>query len=311
MKIDKTAKVYVAGHAGMVGSAIVRRLKSEGYTNIVVRKRAELDLMDQEAVRDFFEQERPDYVIDSAARVGGIKANIDHPAEFLYENLVMQNNLMWSAKDVKVKKFLFLGSSCIYPLDSPQPMKEEYFMTGKPEPTNAGYAWAKIAGMELCRAISQEHGLDFTSCMPTNIYGIGDTFDPEKSHVIPALIRRMHEAQVNQTPEVVIWGSGNTRREFLYVDDAADAIVWLLENYDDPDFLNVGTGEDISIKELAEIIKGVVGYEGKLVYDTTKPDGFPRKLLDVSKLTKLGWKYSTPFEKGLKTTYEWYLKNAA
>lgn len=308
--MKKDSKIYIAGHRGMVGSGIVRRFEKDGYTNLILRTRQELDLLDAAAVSDFFKNERPEYVIDSAAKVGGIKANMEHQADFLYENLQIQNNIMWSAKEVAVKKLLFLGSSCIYPLQSPQPMKEEYFMTGPPEPTNAGYAWAKIAGMELCELIQDQYKLDFISCMPTNIYGVNDDLNPESSHVIPALIQRMHEAQVNSTKEVVIWGSGKTRREFLYVDDAADAVLWLMNNYDDPQFLNVGTGEDISIKDLAFKIKDVVGYEGELVFDTTKPDGFPRKQLDVSKLTKLGWTASTPFEEGLKTTYKWYLGTA-
>jgi GDP-L-fucose synthase len=309
--MQKDAKIYVAGHRGLVGSAIVRRLQKAGYNNLLTRTHKELDLKDSAAVRDFFQAEVPEYVIDSAAKVGGIKANMEHQADFLYDNLQIQNNIIWNAKEVGVKKLLFLGSSCIYPLDSPQPMKEEYFMTGKPEPTNAGYAWAKIAGMELCNAIQDQFKLNFISCMPTNIYGVGDSFDPEHSHVIPGLMKRMHDAKLAKTPQVEIWGTGNTRREFLYVDDAADAILWLMENYDEPQFLNVGTGEDISIKELAHLMKDVVGYEGELFFDTSKPDGFPRKLLDVSKLNKLGWKHQTSFEDGLKTTYEWFLANVA
>jgi GDP-L-fucose synthase len=307
--MEKSAKIYVAGHKGLVGSAVVRRLKNEGYDNLVLRTRDELDLMDQDAVREFFMSEKPEYAVDSAAKVGGIKANMTWPAEFLYENLQIQNNLIWSAKDSGVKKFLFLGSSCIYPLESPQPMKEEYFMQGKPEPTNEAYAYAKITGMKMCEYIFDEFKMNFTSCMPTNIYGENDNFDPETSHVIPSLLRRMHEAKANNSPEVVIWGTGVSRREFLHVDDLADAIVWLLQNYNERQFLNIGTGEDISIKELAETIKRLVGYEGNLTFDSSKPDGMPKKLLDVSKLHEAGWRHKISFEEGLKRTYSWYLES--
>jgi GDP-L-fucose synthase len=309
--MDKTAKIYIAGHTGLVGSAITKRLRDAGYNNLLLRTHRELDLMDQAAVRAFFKEEKPEYVIDSAAKVGGIKANMTYPAEFLYENLQIQNNLIWSAKEAGVKKFLFLGSSCIYPRDCPQPMKEEYFMQGRPEPTNEAYAYAKISGMKLCEYIYDEFEMDFTSCMPTNIYGEHDNFDPETSHVIPSLIHRMHEAKVNNLPEVVIWGTGTSRREFLHVDDLADAVVWLLENYDQKQFLNIGTGEDISIKELAETIKDLVGYEGKLVFDATKPDGMPKKLLDVSRLHETGWRHKISFDEGLQRTYKWYLKEVA
>ncbi len=309
--MDKNAKIYVAGHRGLVGSAIVRKLNADGYTNIVTRTRQELDLTNQAAVREFFASEQPEYVIDSAAKVGGIKANMTYPAEFMYENLQIQNNLIWSAKEYGVKKFLFLGSSCIYPRDVEQPMREESFSTGAPEPTNEAYAYAKIAGMKLCEYINTEFGLDFTSCMPTNIYGENDNFDPETSHVIPSLIRRIHEAKVADSPEVVIWGTGTSRREFLHVDDLAGAVVWLIENYKDKQFLNIGTGEDISIKELAFKIKDLVGYNGELVFDATKPDGMPKKLLDVSKLHKAGWHHNIEFDQGLKRTYDWYLANIA
>lgn len=305
--MDTSAKIYVAGHRGLVGSAIVRKLQVEGFTNLVLKTRQELDLFDQKAVDHFFQTEKPDYVIDSAARVGGIKANMTYPAEFLYENLQIQNNLIWSAKNAGVKNFLFLGSSCIYPRDSPQPMKEEYFSKGAPEPTNEAYAYAKIAGMKLCEYIYDEFGLNFTSCMPTNIYGENDDFNPETSHVIPSLIRRMHEAQVEELPEVVIWGTGVSRREFLHVDDLADAVIWQLTQYNKKQFLNIGTGEDISIKELAFLIKELVGYKGELVFDTTKPDGMPKKLLDVSRLHEAGWHHKIQFEDGLKRTYDWYL----
>lgn len=305
--MNKSAKIYVAGHKGMVGSAIVRKLTENGYTNLVLKTRDELNLLDQAAVSSFFEAEKPEYVIDSAARVGGIKANMTYPALFLYENLQIQNNLIWAAKAAGVTKFLFLGSSCIYPRASKQPMKEEYFFEGKPEPTNEGYAIAKIAGMKLCEYIYDQYDMKFISCMPTNIYGPNDNFDPETSHVMPSLIRRIYEAKVGNIPEVVVWGSGVSRREFLYVDDLADASVWLLESYEDKQFLNVGTGEDISIKELAEEIQKVLGYEGKLVFDASKPDGMPKKLLDVSKLHEAGWHHKTSFEEGLKKTIDWYI----
>lgn len=306
--MNKADKIYIAGHKGLVGSAVTDRLKAEGYSNILVRTRQELDLFDQKAVREFFESEKPDYVVDSAARVGGIKANMTYPAEFLYENLQIQNNLIWSAKETGVKKFLFLGSSCIYPRDCPQPMKEEYFMQGKPEPTNEAYAYAKITGMKMCEYIHDEYGMNFISCMPTNIYGENDNFNPETSHVIPSLINRMHEAKVNKVDEVIIWGTGVSRREFLHVDDLADAIVWLLSNYNDKQFLNIGTGTDVSIKELAELVKEIIGYEGTLVFDATKPDGMPKKLLDVSKLNETGWKNKIELREGLARTYEWYQK---
>lgn len=309
--MEKTARIFIAGHKGLVGSAIVRRLEKEGYTNLILRSRNELDLMNQQAVRSFFETEKPEFVIDSAAKVGGIKANMTYPAEFLYENIQIQNNLIWSAKEIGVKKFLFLGSSCIYPRECPQPMKEEYFMQGRPEPTNEAYAYAKISGMKLCEYIYDEFGMNFISCMPTNIYGENDNFDPETSHVIPSLIHRLHTAKVTGAPSVVIWGTGVSRREFLHVDDLADSIVWLLENYNDKQFLNVGTGEDISIKELAIQIKELVGFEGELVFDSTKPDGMPKKLLDVSKLNEAGWTYKIKFSEGLNRTYEWYLANIA
>lgn len=307
--MDKNAKIYVAGHRGLVGSAIVRKLNADGYTNIVTRTRQELNLTNQAAVREFFASEQPEYVIDSAAKVGGIKANMTYPAEFMYENLQIQNNLIWSAKESGAKKFLFLGSSCIYPRNVEQPMREESFSTGAPEPTNEAYAYAKIAGMKLCEYINSEYGLEFTSCMPTNIYGENDNFDPETSHVIPSLIRRIHEAKIANTPEVVIWGTGVSRREFLHVDDLADAVVWLLENYKDRQFLNIGTGEDISIKELAYKLKDLVGYEGELVFDATKPDGMPKKLLDVSKLHQAGWHHTIELDEGLDRTYRWYLDN--
>ena len=309
--MNKMGKIYVAGHRGLVGSAIVRKLEAEGFTNILVKSHSELDLTDPKAVEQLFANEKPDFVILAAARVGGIKANMTNPTEFLYENLQIQNNVMWSALKFKTKKLLFLGSSCIYPRNCKQPMKEEYFFEGAPEPTNEAYAIAKIAGMKLCEYINVEHGLNFISCMPTNIYGEGDNFDLESSHVIPALIRRMHEAKLSGQEEVVIWGSGNSRREFLHTDDLADAVLWLMKNYDEKDFVNVGTGTDISIKELAQLVKEVVGYEGKLVFDTSKPDGMPKKLLDVDKLHKLGWRHKISFEDGLRQTYSWFVDEKA
>jgi GDP-L-fucose synthase len=309
--MDKNSIIYVAGHKGMVGSAIVKLLRRSGYKNIVTRTRNEVNLLDQKAVADFFHAENPDYVIDSAARVGGIKANMTYPAEFLYENLQIQNNLIWAADKSGVKKFLFLGSSCIYPRDCPQPMKEEYFLDGKPEPTNEGYALAKITGMKLCEYIYTEHNKCFISCMPTNIYGENDNFDPESSHVIPSLIRRMLEAKKLKKEIVVIWGSGNTRREFLHVDDLANAVLWIMNNYDEKPFLNIGTGKDVSIKELAMLIKKLVGYNGKLLFDTTKPDGMPKKLLDVTQIESKGWQHAIDLEAGLKNTIAWYKENGS
>jgi GDP-L-fucose synthase len=305
--MNKSDKIFVAGHRGLVGAAIVRKLEAEGFINILTRTRHELDLGKKEAASNFFKAEKPAYVILAAARVGGIKANMTYPAEFLIENLQIQNNVIWAAHENGVTKLLFLGSSCIYPRDCPQPMNEDSFMQGTPEPTNEAYAIAKIAGMKLCEYIYDEYGSTFISCMPTNIYGEGDNLDPESSHVIPALMRRMHEAKIDSVKEVVIWGSGNSRREFLHCEDLADAVLWLMQDYDDKQFLNIGCGEDISIKELAEKMKKVVGYEGDLVFDTTKPDGMPKKLLDVERLHKLGWHHTTSFEDGLANTYKWFV----
>lgn len=305
--IEPTSKIYVSGHRGLVGSAIVRQLRKQGFENLVCKTRSELDLLDAKKVEEFFDEERPDVVIDCAARVGGIKANMTYPAEFLYENLQIQNNLIWNAKKYEVSKFLFLGSSCVYPRGCEQPMKEEYLLEGKPEPTNEAYAIAKISGMKLCEYINNEHDMNFVSCMPTNIYGENDNFDLESSHVIPALLSRIHEAKEQSIPEVVIWGTGVSRREFLYVDDLAEAICFLLENFDDPQFINVGTGEDVSIAELAHLLKEIIGYEGELVFDATKPDGMPKKLLDVSRIHELGWKHKTSLEEGLKKTYQYFI----
>lgn len=309
MTIDKAKKIYIAGHRGLVGSAIHRKLQKSGFDAIVTKTHAELDLLDQKAVKKFFEKEKPAYVILAAAKVGGIKANMSSPFDFLYQNLEIQNNVIMAAHESGVEKFLFLGSSCVYPRLSSQPMKEEYLLDGKPEPTNEGYAIAKIAGLKLCEKIYEQYGKKFISCMPPNIYGEGDHFDLESSHVISALIRRMHDAREGKVPELSIWGDGTARREFMYVDDLADAALFLLKNYDAKEFINVGTGEDVSIKELAEMIKTVIGYDGKLVFDASKPGGMPQKLLDVSRLTALGWKYSISLEAGLKKTYDYFKSN--
>lgn len=293
----------------MVGSAIADKFKKEGCKNLVLRSRSELDLFDQSAVQNFFKKEKPEFVILSAAKVGGIKANMTFPADFLFENLQIQTNVIWSALQSRVKKLLFLGSSCIYPKACPQPMKEEYFMTGAVEPTNEGYAIAKIAGMKLCEKIFDQYQQTFISCMPTNIYGENDNFDPESSHVIPGLLRRMHEAKINQSKSVTIWGSGKSRREFLYVGDLADAVYWLMQNYNEKQFLNIGCGEDISIKELAFLIKDTVGYKGELLFDVAKPDGMPKKLLDVTKIFNLGWQPKTLLKEGLVKEYQWFLNN--
>lgn len=309
--MEKTAKIYVAGSTGLVWWAIVRQLHKEGFINIITQTRQELDLTDKQAVNAFYASFQPEYVIVSAARVGGIKANMTYPADFLYENLEIQNNLIWWAHLSGVTKLLFLGSSCIYPRECPQPMKEEYLMTGKPEPTNEWYAIAKIAGMRLCEYISRQFGKNFISCMPTNIYWPWDNFNPENSHVIPWLIRRMHEAKINNLEEVVIWWTWESRREFLYVDDLAEACVWLLENYVQKGFLNIWTWEDISIKELAYTIKNLVWYEWILTFDITKPDWMPKKLLDTSKINELWWRYKTNFNSWLHTTYEYFKKSSS
>lgn len=305
--IDKKSKIYIAGHRGMVSSAITKKFKQEDYKNLVLKTRAQLDLFDQLAVKKFFRREKPDYVILSAAKVGGIKANMTFPADFLFENLQIQTNVIWPALQSGVKKLLFLGSSCIYPRESPQPMKEEYFMTGPVEPTNEGYAIAKIAGMKLCEKIFDQYHKAFISCMPTNIYGENDNFDLELAHVIPALIRRMHEAKVSKLKSVTVWGSGKSRREFLYVGDLADAVFWMMNYYNEKQFLNIGCGVDISIKELAFLIKDVVGYRGELLFDVTKPDGMPKKLLDVRRIFNLGWKPKTELKTGLVKEYKWFL----
>ncbi len=307
--MDKNAKIYVAGHRGMVGSAIVRNLEQKGYVNIIGRTSKELDLIRQSDVENFFEEEKPEYVFLAAAKVGGIYANNKYPAEFIYNNLMIETNIIHSAYKYSVKKLLFLGSSCIYPKMAPQPIKEEYLLTGPLEPTNEAYAIAKISGIELCKFYRRQYGCDFISVMPTNLYGINDNFDLETSHVLPALLRKFHEAKINGDQEVVIWGTGKPRREFLYVDDLADACVHLIKNYSDEGHINVGTGEDLEIIELANIIKEIVGFKGRIVNDLTKPDGTPRKLLDVSLLESTGWKYKTSLKDGIKKVYDWYLNN--
>lgn len=307
--MNKNAKIYIAGHKGLVGSAITRKLQAEGYSNLIFRSFEELDLMDQKATTDFFAKEKPEYVFLAAAKVGGIKANEDYPADFIYQNLQVQNNVIHNAYKNGVKKLLFLGSSCIYPRDCAQPIKEEYFMTGPLEKTNDAYAMAKIAGIKMCQSYNKQYGTKFMALMPTNLYGPNDNFDLESSHVLPALLRKFHDAKVENKPEVVIWGTGSPMREFLHVDDLADACVYLMNTYDGSDIVNIGTGEDIAIANLAELIKKVVGYEGKITNDTTKPDGTPRKLLDVSKLHSLGWQHKTELEEGLKITYKWFLEN--
>ncbi len=304
--MKKEAKIYVAGHRGLVGSALIRTLRRSGYTNLVTRTHAELNLLDQIAVANFFATEKPEYVFLAAAKVGGIMANKKYPADFVYQNLMMQSNVIESAHQNKVEKLLFLGSSCIYPKLAPQPIKEEYLLSGPLEPTNDAYAIAKIAGIMMCQSYHRQYGSNFISVMPTNLYGVNDNFDLENSHVLPALIRRFHEAKITQTPSVTLWGTGTPKREFLYVDDLAEACLHLMQTYNEPEIVNIGTGEDVTIKELAEIIADIVGYQGTLNWDTTKPDGTPRKLLDVSKLHSLGFKHKISLAEGVKQTYEWY-----
>ncbi|MDR2980591.1 MAG: GDP-L-fucose synthase [Bacteroidales bacterium] len=299
-------KIYVAGHTGLVGSAIMRMLDKNAFTNIITRSLEELDLRNQVEVNAFFEQERPDWVFLAAAKVGGIHANNTFPAEFIYDNTMIAFNIIHAAYQHKVKKLLFLGSSCIYPKMAPQPIKEEYLLTGSLEPTNEAYAIAKISGLELCKFYRRQYGCDFISAMPTNLYGINDNFDLNSSHVLPALIRKFHEAKEGNSPYVELWGSGKPLREFLYVDDLADALLHLMRHYSDEIHVNVGTGEDISIHDLALLIKEVVGYSGELRYDSAKPDGTPRKLLDVSRLNQSGWHYKTSLKKGVERVYHWY-----
>jgi len=306
--MEKDAKIYVAGHRGLVGSAIIRKLKKEGYNNLVCKTSSELDLRRQEKVEEFFEEEKPEYVILAAAKVGGIQANDTYSAEFLYDNLMIESNVIDAAYQNDVKKLLFLGSSCIYPKFADQPMKEDYLLSGKLESTNEGYAVAKITGIKLCEHYNKQYNTNFISAMPTNLYGPNDNFDLETSHVLPALIRKFYEAKVNDEDEVVIWGTGKPRREFLHVDDLADALIYLMNNYNGDQFVNIGVGKDISILELAELIKDIVGFEGKIVNDFSKPDGTPRKLMDVTRLNDLGWEAQISLEEGIKDTYRWFKK---
>lgn len=307
--MQKDSKIYIAGHRGLVGSAVLRQLKSEGYQNLIVRTSAELDLCNQKAVNDFFTKEKPEYVFLAAAKVGGIHANNTYPADFIYNNLMIATNVIQAAYQNNVTKLLNLGSSCIYPKLAPQPIKEEYLLTGELEPTNEAYAIAKIAAIKLCKYYNQQYQTNFISLMPTNLYGPNDNFDLKNSHVLPALIRKFVEAKENNQDFVEVWGTGSPKREFLYVEDLADAAIYLMQNkdfFEIGDFVNVGTGEDVSIKELAELIQKVVGFEGELQWDTSKPDGTPRKLLDVSRLHALGWKHKVDLEEGVKRAVSWY-----
>lgn len=309
--MNKAARIYVAGHRGLVGSAIVRNLKAGGFSQIIGRTHHELELTNQAAVQDFFATEKPEYVFLAAAKVGGIFANNTYPAEFAYSNLQIQNNIVHSSYQSGVKKLMFLGSSCIYPKFAPQPMREDCLLSGYLEETNKAYALAKIAGIIMCQSYNRQYGTDFISVMPTNLYGPGDNYHPENSHVLPAMIRRFHEAKVAQSPAVTIWGTGVALREFLYADDLADACVFLMNRYSDSEIVNIGSGTEVSIKELARLVQETVGYTGKILYDTSKPDGTPRKLLDCSKLARLGWKATTSLQDGLKLAYQDFLKQVA
>ena len=303
--------IFVAGHRGLVGSAIVRKLREKGYDNLLLKTRSELDLTDQAAVRAFFKSERPDHVVLAAAKVGGILANSTYPADFIYQNLAIEVNIIHEAWLAGVKKLLFLGSSCIYPKLAPQPLKEEYLLTSSLEPTNEAYAIAKIAGLKMCEFYNRQYGARFISVMPTNLYGPGDNFDLNTSHVLPAMIRKFHEAKTRGDGSVTLWGTGTPRREFLHVDDLADACVFLLERYEEAGFLNIGVGEDVTIRELAELVRRIVGFGGDILWDSAKPDGTPRKLLDVSKLKALGWEPTISLEEGIEDTWRWYLRNEA
>lgn len=307
--MDQNAKIYVAGHTGLVGSAFVRKLREQGYHNLVLRTHGELDLLDQAAVQSFFAQEQPEYVIDAAAKVGGIRANSEAPANFFYENMQMEQNLIWSAFQNHVKKFLFLGSACMYPKHCPQPMKEEMLLTGLPEITNEGYALAKVGGQRLCSYLHQQYGVDFITAIPANAYGIGDNFDPRHSHVIPALLVKYREAKRSNAPRVTLWGTGNALREFIDTDDLADAGIFLLNHYSGYEPVNIGTGEEVSILELSQMIKRITGFEGEIVTDPTKPDGMMRRLCDSSKIHELGWKSTLSLEQGIRKLYNWYLSN--
>ena len=307
--MNRDARIFIAGHRGLVGSAILRYLRAEGYTNLLFRTRQELDLASRAEVDSFFAEHRPEYVFVAAAKVGGILANSTHPVDFLRENLMIELNVIDAAWRAGVKKFTSLGSSCIYPKYAAQPIKEESLLTGPLEPTNEWYAIAKIAGIKLCQAYHAQYGFNAISLMPTNLYGPGDNFDLQSSHVLPALMRKIHEAHLRGEAEVTIWGTGTPRREFLHVDDLASAVVFLTRHYDEPEIINVGTGEDLTISEVAEMIRETVGYEGRFVFDASKPDGTPRKLLDVSRLHSLGWKHRIPLQEGLRQTYEWFAEN--
>jgi len=307
--MDKSSKIYIAGHRGMVGSAIFRKLKKEGYTNIIYRTSSELDLKDQVAVSDFFSNEKPEYVFLAAAKVGGIVANNTYKAEFIYDNIMIQSNVIHNSYLAGVKKLMFLGSSCIYPKLAPQPLKEDYLLTGLLEPTNEPYAIAKITGIKMCDAYRDQYGCNFISVMPTNLYGPNDNYDLQNSHVLPALIRKFHEAKLENRDVVEIWGTGSPKREFLHADDLADACYFLMHNYNEPGLVNIGTGEDISIKDLALLIKEIVGFEGELHFDTSRPDGTPRKLMDVQKLNAMGFKYKISLKEGIRSVYAEYAKS--
>jgi len=318
LEMDLNDKIYIAGHRGLVGSAIVRQLESRGFTNLLMRTHKELDLTNQAQVQTFFKQEKPDYVILAAAKVGGIHANNTYPADFIYQNMMIEANVINSAYENKVKRLLFLGSTCIYPKAVEQPMREDALLTGVLEPTNEPYALAKIAGIKLCESYNRQHGTDFRSVMPTNLYGINDNFHSENSHVIPALMQRFHKAKINNDEDVVVWGTGKAMREFLYVDDMAEASLFVLELDEEIykantqptlSHINIGTGKDVTIRDMAEIMKGIVGYEGNLTFDATKPDGAPRKLIDVTRLENMGWKYTTSLEDGLTDTYKWHFND--
>lgn len=306
MALSQNSRIYIAGHRGLVGSALWREFTAAGYKNLIGRTHAELELLDQNAVTRFYQETRPEAVIVAAARVGGIHANAHYPAQFIYENLQMQNHLIHGAHQAGVRKLLFLGSSCIYPRLAPQPMNEDCLLTGPLEPTNQWYAIAKIAGIKMCQAYRRQYGCDFIVAMPTNMYGIHDNFDLENAHVLPALIRRFHEARVAKAPTVTCWGTGNVRREFLFSDDLARACRFLLENYSDEQMINIGYGEDVTIRELAAIIQRVVGFAGQITWDTSRPDGTPRKLMDSTRLRRLGWKPTVPLEEGIRRTYEFF-----
>lgn len=304
--MEKTSKIYVAGHRGLVGSAIMRALEKQGYQNIVTRMHAELDLLDQKAVADFFAREKPEYVFLAAAKAGGILANYTYPADFIFENIQIQTNVIHESYKNGVKKLLFLGSSCIYPKEAPQPMKEAYLLTGLPEPTNEAYALAKIAGIGMCQSYNRQYGTNFISVMPTNVYGPYDNFDLETAHALPAILRKFHEAKIQNKNSVTLWGTGTPRREFIHADDLASACVFLMKNYDSSEIINIGVGDDLTINDLALMIKNIVGCEGGIAWDQTKPDGTARKLLDVTKLRSLGWKHSINLEDGIRQTYDWY-----